>query len=320
MDNLKFSKDESGHEVLLKGRHQVMMEWEKPYMHACIDILKPTPKDAVLEVGFGCGYASSQIQKYKPKSHTIIECNKEVLKRAKEWAKGRSGVTIVEATWQEALPTLKKFDVVFFDDYPLQSDEEIQSVVKPSEEASLVLKAGKEKMRDVEKKIPTLTKMIYSNHDLEDFLKQIDGEAQNGKLLYRFLVDLASRGQITEEQCEHFIDRLLVEKKISPELLKEEKKNYKPNFSELHVPGDRFFQFLEECLKNHMHEGSRFSCYINAPTSRYEDKNFFDKIISNPYLDYSEHKIPVKVPESCTYYQGDQALVIRIVKMSEPKS
>ncbi len=31
----------------------VMMEWERPYMEACVDALKISPSDSVLEIGFG---------------------------------------------------------------------------------------------------------------------------------------------------------------------------------------------------------------------------------------------------------------------------
>ena len=67
----QYKIDEHGKEILLQdNKHQVMMEWEKPYMEACIDKLQP--KGDVLEIGFGMGYSATQIQKYKPKSHTII--------------------------------------------------------------------------------------------------------------------------------------------------------------------------------------------------------------------------------------------------------
>ncbi len=65
---LKYSKDINGDDILLevceKGVSQVMMAWEKPYMEACINKLKP--KGHVLEVGFGMGYSATQIQKYNP--------------------------------------------------------------------------------------------------------------------------------------------------------------------------------------------------------------------------------------------------------------
>ena len=97
------------------------MEWEKPYMEACIDKLQP--KGDVLEIGFGMGYSATQIQKYKPKSHTIIEMNPMVIKRLKKWAKDYDNIIIVEGTWQEKIHDLGKFDEIFFDDFPLKVSE-----------------------------------------------------------------------------------------------------------------------------------------------------------------------------------------------------
>ena len=81
-----YYKDENNQEILLSNTNQqVMMEWEKPYMEASIDMLQP--RGHVLEVGFGLGYSASQIMKYNPKSYTIIECDPIVIKKIKEWTK-----------------------------------------------------------------------------------------------------------------------------------------------------------------------------------------------------------------------------------------
>jgi len=118
MFNQEFAIDENGKEILLRdNEHQVMMEWEKPYMEAIIDEIKPTGD--VLEIGFGCGYSATRIQHYKPKSHTIIECDLEVIKQAKEWAQNYKNITIIENTWQKSLHTLGDYDFIFLDDYPL---------------------------------------------------------------------------------------------------------------------------------------------------------------------------------------------------------
>ena len=55
---LKYSKDISDNQLLEDedGLHQVMMEWEKPYMEESIKILDPFGK--VLEIGFGMGYSA----------------------------------------------------------------------------------------------------------------------------------------------------------------------------------------------------------------------------------------------------------------------
>ena len=118
----EYKIDKHGKEILLQdNEHQVMMEWEKPYMEACIDKLQP--KGDVLEIGFGMGYSATQIQKYKPKSHTIIEMDPMVIKRLEEWAKDYDNIIIVEGTWQSQMKNLGKFDEIFFDDFPLKVSE-----------------------------------------------------------------------------------------------------------------------------------------------------------------------------------------------------
>ena len=116
----QYKIDSNNKEILLRDNvFQVMMEWEKPYMEACIDELKPNGD--VLEIGFGMGYSATQIQKYKPKSHTIIEMDPLVIKRLKKWAKDYNNIIIVEGTWQKEINKLEKFDEIFFDDYPLKN-------------------------------------------------------------------------------------------------------------------------------------------------------------------------------------------------------
>jgi len=111
--------------VLLLSRNggQIMMEWEKPYMEASIDLLGP--KGHVLEVGFGLGYSATQILKHCPTSYTVIECDPHVLEKAQQWADQHPAIpiTIVEGRWQEKLPALGVFDEIYFDDYPNDLDE-----------------------------------------------------------------------------------------------------------------------------------------------------------------------------------------------------
>ena len=122
--DLEYYEDDLGNDSLMQWEdgysYQIMMKWEKPYMEACIDELNPTGD--VLEIGFGMAYSATQIQKYKPKSHTIIECNPTVIEKAKKWAEGYpdSDIRIVEGTWQEKTETLGVFDQIFFDDYAVE--------------------------------------------------------------------------------------------------------------------------------------------------------------------------------------------------------
>lgn len=93
----------------------VMMAWEKPYMEYCINMLHPVGD--VLEIGFGSGYSAQQIQKFPIRSHTIVECDPNVLKKLYSWAeKQKHPVNIIFGTWQDRLKLLGRFDTIFFDD------------------------------------------------------------------------------------------------------------------------------------------------------------------------------------------------------------
>ena len=120
----QYKTDKYGKEILLQdNKFQVMMEWEKPYMESIINTIKPTGD--VLEIGFGFGYSATAIQKYNPKSHTIIECHPVVINKLNDWSKKYNNINIIEGYWQQQLGQLGDFDFIFFDDYPLEVFGEI---------------------------------------------------------------------------------------------------------------------------------------------------------------------------------------------------
>ena len=132
--SLAFSTDDNGAEQLLDASGtQIMMEWERPYMARCVDEMRITAADRVLEVGFGCAYSAERIQRGKPKSHTIIECSEAVLQKLRPWAAARPGVIVVEGTWQQTLPALGTFDAIFMDDFgaPEMSAAEMEKCADP---------------------------------------------------------------------------------------------------------------------------------------------------------------------------------------------
>ena len=116
---LEYVLDKNGKELLQddKGIHQIMMEWEKPYMEKCIELL--SPHGSILEIGFGMGYSASKIQEYATDitSHVIIECNPTVWERFDKWKVEKSNVELVKGRWQDMLQILGEFDYIFFDDY-----------------------------------------------------------------------------------------------------------------------------------------------------------------------------------------------------------
>lgn len=308
---MEFTLDQEGKELLLKdGKFQVMMEWEKPYMQACIQAIDP--HGDVLEVGFGCGYASDFIQEFNPKSHTIVEYHPVVAKKARKWARGKKNVYIIEDTWQSALKKLGKFDAIFFDDYPLETEAEMEEKKEQVNQGHEVLKQGNAILNEVQKKVSHLKNIHYAQRDIDEFLDLIDLEERpKPKHLIQFFYDLKKGDQLDEFNLKLVLEKLTAAKLIAKDDLLE----YQKLSSEKKVfqhQGDRLFLFLDLCLKNHMREGAVFSCFFEDPTSKYLDQKFMDHIITNPFLDYREEWIPIDVPAHCNYYKGDQALVVRI--------
>jgi predicted O-methyltransferase YrrM len=297
---MRYDHDENGKEILLKeDTFQVMMEWEKPYMQACIDELQPFGD--VLEIGFGLGYSASHIQSHKPKSHTIIEYHPLIAQKARDFAKKYSHVTIIEDTWQNALKSLGVFDCIFFDDYPLESQQYLEKIEKESQESSLIVKQAELLIKEINQQFPNLSTQKYSDQDLDDFVKTIASEPK--EQLVTFLQQLYNNKQITKKQFERLAKKHNMH-------LKEPSKRQPFNFQ---GPSDRLFAFLQPCLASHMRNGSRFSCFLSDPNSKLIDLRF-SEIIANPYLDYQEKQISIKVPDNCKYYKGDKALVIVITK------
>jgi guanidinoacetate N-methyltransferase len=143
-DGLAFEDDERGDPILVmkpdpaaqqadktvpyKGDNQVvMMQWEKQYMEACVERLDIGPGKSVCEIGFGLGFSADRIQSKQPAAHYIVECSSVVLERLEKWAEDKPSVVIVRGFWQEQLPTLGKFDALFFDDFPLPNETSPQS-------------------------------------------------------------------------------------------------------------------------------------------------------------------------------------------------
>lgn len=291
-----FTTDQDGNEILLKdGTYQVMMAWEKPYMEACIEELQP--QGDVLEIGFGLGYSANAIQQFPIQSHTIIEYHPTVIAQAQAWAQSKKGVTLVEDTWQNSLKTLGQFDSIFFDDYPLETKEQVS------------------KLAEYEKKSRRTVDISSSQNGVtkEDFLAFFE-HLQHGEMpliepqfLYTFLRDLEKQRILTKKDTEWALSQA---QEIG--LLSEE--TYAETPQESPRSPDRLHTFLKTCLDNHMKRGARFSCYLETSHSRFEDPFFYNEIILNPYLTYSEKKMNVTPPKHCAYFTGTEALLITIQK------
>ena len=130
--NLCYIKDEHNKDILINktDNEQVMMEWEKPYMEACIKALEP--KGDVLEIGFGLGYSARALCSYPIQSYNVIECEPVVWEKVYEFQKEYPHIKIklIKGRWQEMLPTLPTFDIIFFDDFPYKEYLELDNYPK----------------------------------------------------------------------------------------------------------------------------------------------------------------------------------------------
>lgn len=121
---LIYTKDENNKDILQNetGAHQVMMEWEKPYMEKCIQRLNPF--GSVLEIGFGLGYSATKICEFEGiTEYTVIECSPVVWPKFEEWKKEQIlkrpelKINIIKGRWQDVLDIANIYDTIFFDDY-----------------------------------------------------------------------------------------------------------------------------------------------------------------------------------------------------------
>lgn len=120
---LKYTKDICGNDLLTdeNEEHQIMMEWEVPYMKESIKLFQP--RGNVLEIGFGMGYSATQIcEMDEVTSYTVIECSPNVWNKFEEWKreiqeKKDIEINLIKGRWQDILETTGKYDSIYFDDY-----------------------------------------------------------------------------------------------------------------------------------------------------------------------------------------------------------
>jgi len=113
---LKYSQD--GAKLLDYENNGVMMGWEKPLMDRHAEIICTRKGLDILNVGFGLGLIDTAFQKYKPRSHTIIEAHPDVYKfmMDQDW-NNKPGVKIIYGRWQDVIDQLDTYDGIFFDTF-----------------------------------------------------------------------------------------------------------------------------------------------------------------------------------------------------------
>lgn len=131
---LIYKKDELGKEILCNedGKHQIMMEWEKPYMEKSIELLNPFGK--VLEIGFGMGYSATKICSFKDVTeYNVIECTPIVWDKFEEFKSEQLilrpdlKINLIKGRWEDVLSTIRIYDSIYFDDYSLDTNKMIMN-------------------------------------------------------------------------------------------------------------------------------------------------------------------------------------------------
>jgi hypothetical protein len=238
-----------------------------------MDLLRPS-KGLVLEIGFGDGTYTNALATCRPSYHTIIEPNSLRAEQARAWSYSHPHITIIEAQWQNALPLLKTFDTIFLNEQALSP---VGDIAQYRETSHLVLKQGKELLSMVHTTFPHLKSLRYSDDDLDLFYEQT-GQFYQRDVAY-FFYELRSQEQISEDQYQNAIEKYRLKKEHSVKTIHSAQ------------PLDPTFDILDACLTHHMLAGSRFCCLCSGPSSKYEQAQFFERIITNPDLNYEERLI-----------------------------
>lgn len=212
------------------------------------------PLGDVLEIG---GNLES-IQKYHPKSHTVLQ-----------------------DAWENELPKLGTFDTIVISGYP--QDQIINEAVSPNEleEAQILIKEHKKVASKIEEALPDLSKIQYADEDLDQFCQSI-GKTQP-KQLVRFLNELHDNQQITLTQYENLVEKHQLSGRKSPQALLEFWKN-----------PERLISFLKMCIRSHLRKNGSVACFLNV--TLYENPQFFEEIITNSEVDYQEK--PFQISDS----------------------
>ena len=110
-----YRKGDEGETILFIGDHEVMADYQSPYMHTLAEIVTRNGGD-VLNVGYGMGIIDSAIETYRRErsvqSHFVIEINKSLAGVAAQ----HEFLTVIHSDWESSLDHLdgQSFDGVVF--------------------------------------------------------------------------------------------------------------------------------------------------------------------------------------------------------------
>lgn len=118
----------SEHELKILGE-PVMEDWETSYMEELAKVACSNG-GTILELGFGMAISAKFIQQHDIKKHIIIEANKDVAEKAREFAKSAPHETeVLEGFWEDVIEKVPdgSVDGILFDTYPVSELELYQN-------------------------------------------------------------------------------------------------------------------------------------------------------------------------------------------------
>lgn len=306
--SIHYAKDIFGKKMLADHQNKpIRMEWEKPYLEACAEAIKP--KGNVLLVGFGLGFAADRIQKFHPDHLTIVETSPGMIEKVEKWIHDHPKTTLLRHPWDQTIPKLGTFQAILFDDYGFH--EEIEQHATPDTATLKKMAAQTRQLHDqLEVSLRAFRNVRFSDQELRSFAQKVLTQYQvTPEYVLQFIGNLVDWGNITADQKNAF------EKEFALEHTKKTAKQQPSLESQLQTSSFlAFIDFAEVCLNKHMHVGSHLSGYMNSPESKREHSLFKERILNRKDVHYSEKLIQVEVPSNCDYYKADQALIIVIEK------
>lgn len=108
---------------------RIMESWQVPVMERMAELVCFEGAN-ILEIGYGRGVASRFVQKHKPSTHTIVECNPIICGDCESWVEetGITNVKLLEGMWQDVIGGLGEFDGILFHTYPIDDEDFAENV------------------------------------------------------------------------------------------------------------------------------------------------------------------------------------------------
>ncbi len=261
---------------------ELVGEWKKKYIETIIDAIKP--HGDVLLVGFDLDQAAyNAIEMRHPKSITILESDPEKIQKAIALSLKNKNINIIEDKWSTAISKLGKFDTIFYNEYPANGDIDISAFLF-IEETKKIADEAKQLLQQLEAAMSHLNQP-FSDHEIDNFISTIG--RNNLEAMPAFFKRLYDNKNITKAQYERAIKQFHFGK---------QKRDGKQQVEATLKP-DELLRCFEACFEKHMKVGSKFSAFLAQQASKYEDAQFFEKVIANPRIDFRENILPIEMSD-----------------------